>query len=270
VVYGVLAHSLSLVADAGHNLGDVAGLILAWVAGSLGRRLPTARHTYGLRRSSVLAALANAVILLIAIGAIGWEAIGRLAHPEAVASSTVIVVAAIGIVVNGITALLFLAGLAHDLNIRAAFQHMLSDALISLGVVLAGVAMMATGWLWLDPVVSLVIAVLILWGTWGLFRDSLNLALDAVPEGLDAGAVRTYLTGLPDVAAVHDLHIWGMSTTETALTAHIVIPIIANHDALQARIAQDLQGRFGIGHATIQIESGDPAHPCRLEPDEVV
>ncbi len=269
-VYGALSHSLSLVADAGHNLGDVAGLALAWAAAWLGRRPPTPGRTYGLRRSSVLAALANAILLLVAIGAIAWEAVLRLLHPEPVAPLTVIVVAAIGIAVNGVTAWLFMAGRHGDLNIRGAYLHMAADAAVSLGVVVAGVLMLGTGALWIDPLVSLLVCGVILVGTWGLLRDALRLALDAVPPGIDAGAVRTWLAGLPGVTAVHDLHIWGMSTTETALTVHLVMPAAGPHDALLASIGQELAAHFHIGHATVQIESGDAAHPCRLEGEAVV
>jgi cobalt-zinc-cadmium efflux system protein len=222
-IYGQLAHSLALVADAGHNLSDVLALLLAWGAAVLARRRPTPGRTYGLRRSSILAALVNAVVLLVAIGAIAWEAVRRFSAPTPVAEQTVIWVAAIGIVINAGTALLFLSGRRGDVNIRGAFLHMAADAGVSLGVVLAGVAILATGWWWLDPVVSLMIVVVILIGTWGLLRDAVNLALDAVPEGVDVHGVRQYLASLPKVVDVHDLHIWGMSTTETALTAHLVM-----------------------------------------------
>jgi cobalt-zinc-cadmium efflux system protein len=261
-IFGVLADSLALVADAGHNLSDVAGLLLAWGASVLVRRRPTLRRTYGLRRSSILAALANAVFLLIAIGAIAWEALGRFAHPQPVAGGTVIWVALIGVGINTVTALLFMAGRKDDLNIRGAFLHMAADAGVSLGVVLAGLAILLTGWLWLDPVVSLLIVAVIFVGTWGLLRDSVNLALDAVPEGIDTAAVAGYLGDLPGVTEVHDLHIWAMSTTETALTAHLVIPDAHDTDALMARICGEIHDRFGIEHATLQIERGDPAHPC--------
>ena len=261
-VYGRLSHSLALVADAGHNLSDVLGLLLAWGASVLARRRPTLRRTYGLRRSSILAALVNAVVLLIAVGGIAWEALRRFGNPEPTAGGTVIVVAAIGIAVNGVTALLFLSGRQDDLNIRGAFLHMAADAGVSLGVVLAGLAILATGWAWLDPTVSLVIVAVIVVGTWGLLRDSVNLTLDAVPEGIDMTDVQRYLGSLPAVTEVHDLHVWGMSTTETALTAHLVIPDATCDDATLARICGELHDRFGIEHATLQVESGDPAHPC--------
>ena len=261
-IYGAMAHSLSLLADAGHNFGDVLGLVLAWIASVLVRRLPTPRRTYGLRRSSILAALLNAVVLLIAIGGIAWEAMLRLRHPEPVANGIVMVVAAIGIAINGFSAWLFMAGRKDDLNIRGAFLHMLADAMVSLGVVLAAVAMVYTGWTWLDPLVSLVIVVVIAFGTWGLLRESLDLALDAVPRSIDPQAVETYLTSLPGIVAVHDLHIWGMSTTDAALTVHLVKPDASIDDALLSRINHDLQHRFGIGHVTVQFEHGDAAHPC--------
>lgn len=264
--FGLAADSLALLADAGHNAGDVLGLLLAWWADRLSRRLPTPRRTYGLRRSSVLAALANAALLLVAVGAIAWEAVRRL-HQPPVAGGTVVAVAAIGVAVNAATALLFFAGRRHDLNVRGAFLHMAADAAVSAGVVAAGLVMRATGWAWLDPAVSLAIVAVITAGTWGLLRESLDLALDAVPAGIDPAAVRAYLAGLPGVAAVHDLHIWGMSTTATALTAHLVRPCGRLDDALLARARRELHDRFGIGHVTIQVEAG---HPCDLAPDQVV
>lgn len=268
--FGLLSGSLALIADAGHNLSDVLGLFIAWGASILVRRRTTARRTYGLRRSSILAALLNAVFLLIAIGVIAWEALGRFAHPAPVAGGTVIVVALVGVAINAATALLFIAGRKDDLNIRGAFLHMAADAGVSLGVALAGVAILFTGWQWLDPLVSLAIVLVILVGTWGLLRDSVNLALDAVPEGIDTAAVTAYLAALPGVTEVHDLHIWAMSTTETALTAHLVIPNKQNEDALLVRTSAELHDRFGIEHATLQIEHGDPAHPCGLAPAQVV
>ena len=261
-VFGAVAHSLALLADAGHNLSDVLGLVLAWGATVLVRRLPTKRRTYGMRRSSILASLLNALLLLVAIGAIAWEAIQRLQHPEPVVSAVVMGVAAIGILVNGITAWLFAAGRKGDLNIRGAFQHMAADAAVSLGVVLAALAMRFTGWLWLDPAVSLVIVVVIAVGTWGLLRDSVNLALDAVPQGIDPAQVETYLAALPGVTAVHDLHIWGMSTTDAAMTVHLVKPDASIDDALLARINADMHRLFHIDHTTVQFELGDAAHPC--------
>lgn len=261
-IYGATANSLALLADAGHNFSDVLGLVLAWGATVMVRQLPTKRRTYGLRRSSILASLVNALLLLIAITVIAWEAMLRLAHPETVASNVVMGVAAVGIVINGVTAWLFRAGNKDDLNIRGAFLHMAADAAVSLGVVLAALTMRYTGWLWLDPVVSLAIVVVIALGTWGLLRDSVNLALDAVPQGIDPDEVESYLAALPGVVAVHDLHIWGMSTTESALTVHLVMPDASVDDALLARINKDMHHRFGIGHTTLQFELGDAAHPC--------
>jgi cobalt-zinc-cadmium efflux system protein len=267
-VAGFLANSLALLADAGHNLGDVLGLLLAWGAAWLARRRPTFRRTYGYGRSSILAAVLNAMILLIAVGGIAVEAVNRFLHPEPVAGGTVMAVAALGIVVNGVTAWLFAAGHRHDLNIRGAFLHMAGDAAVSLGVVVAALLIGVTGWWWLDPAVSLAVVVVILLATWSLTRDALNLALDAVPATIDRHAVEAYLAGLPGVAEVHDLHIWAMSTTETALTAHLVRPNASLDDGLLAAAAHELEHRFGIHHATIQIEAGD--RECRLAPDHVV
>ncbi|MGZ5598342.1 MAG: cation diffusion facilitator family transporter [Usitatibacter sp.] len=268
VVYGIAANSLALLSDAGHNLSDVFGLLIAWGAIQLGKSLPTKRRTYGLRRSSILAALVNAIVLLVAVGAITFEAATRFGHPEPVLADTVIWVAAAGIAVNAITALLFMSGRKTDLNIRGAFLHMVGDAAISVGVVVAGLTMRATGWLWLDPVVSIAIGLLIVWGTWGLLREAANLAMDAVPEGIDVHAVETYLASLPGVGAVHDLHIWGMSTTETALTVHLVMPQGPDGDAFLDGVCHHLRETFLIGHSTIQVEKGDVA--CRQAPAHVV
>lgn len=263
-VYGQIAHSLALVADAGHNLSDVLGLLLAWGASVLATRRPTMRHTYGYRRSSILASLANAVVLLIVIGGIAWEALQQLAHPEPVGGGIMLVVAAVGIAVNGIVAAMFASGRKGDLNIRGALLHMLADALVSLGVVITGIAILFTGWAWLDPVVSLAVSAVIVWGTWGLLRESLDLALDAVPEGINIAAVRAHLAGLPGVTEVHDLHIWAMSTTEAALTAHLVVSGSGDRDTLIWRASEELHEHFGIEHPTLQIEGGDAAHPCDL------
>lgn len=270
VVFGLLAHSLALISDAGHNLSDVLGLLLAWGASMLAQRRPSARRTYGLRRSSILAALVNAVVLLVVTGAMAWEAILRFDDSGHVAGKTVIWVAAAGAGINGVTAFLFLSGRKGDLNIRGAFLHMTADAGLALGVALTGFVILATGWQWLDPAVSLVIGAVILMGTWGLLRDSVNLALDAVPEGIDIEEISSYLADLPSVAEVHDLHIWGMSTTETALTAHLVVPGRSSGDALLARACRELHDRFGIAHTTLQVEQGDPAHPCGLASAETV
>lgn len=270
VVYGLTAHSLALLSDAGHNLSDVFGLLIAWGAIHLGQSLPTKHRTYGLRRSSILAALTNALVLLIVVGGITWEAVGRIFHPEIVAGGTVIWVAAAGVIINTISALLFMAGSEHDLNIKGAFLHMAGDAAVSLGVVIIGFAIRATGWQWLDPAVSILIGGVIVWGTWSLLRESVNLAVDAVPEGIDPHAVEEYLAGLPGVQAVHDLHIWGMSTTETALTTHLVMPLPPTDDKFLHDIGHELHERFEIGHITIQIEHGNADVPCHQEPANVV
>ena len=268
VAMGFASHSLALIADAGHNLSDVLGLLLAWGAAEMARRRPTPRHTYGMRRSTVLAALANALLLLVAVGAIGLEAIQRMMSPHPVAGGVVAWVAGAGVIVNGVTAALFFSGRGEDLNVRGAFLHMAADAAVSAAVLLAGVAMMRGGPAWLDPVVSLVVALVILWGTWGLLRESFALAMDAVPGGIDPEQVRDYLCGLPGVAAVHDLHIWGMSTTEAALTAHLVCPD-GWSDAALVRARDELHARFHIEHTTLQIEHGD-AGPCAQESEQVV
>ncbi len=270
VVYGLRAHSLALLSDAGHNTGDVLGLGLSWGALILGQRPPTARHTYGMRRASILASLGNAILLLVAVGGISWEALQRLRHPHAVAGQTVMVVAAIGIVVNGLAALLFMSGRDHDINIRGAFQHMLSDAVVSLGVVLAGIAILFTGKSWLDPVVSLGVGAVIVLGTWSLLKESLRLAMDAVPEGTDLPGIQRYLEELPGVVAVHDLHVWAMSTTEHALTVHLIVPERVITDDVMARICGELHSRFGIEHTTIQVERGDGAAECGQAPAHVV
>jgi cobalt-zinc-cadmium efflux system protein len=269
-VFGILGGSLALLADAGHNLSDVLGLLLAWAAIWLAKRPPSPRRTYGLRRSSILAALFNAILLLIAVGAIAWEAVGRVFHPASVSGGTVVIVAAIGVAVNTATALLFLSGRERDLNIRGAFLHMAADAAVSLGVVVAGVFISVSGWTWLDPVISLAIAAVISVGTWDLFRQSVNMSMDAVPEGIDVASVRGYLAGLAGVVEVHDLHIWGMSTTETALTAHLIKPDAKIDDAWLAQVARELHERFRIDHATIQVEHGQTTQRCKLAPEDVV
>ena len=268
-VYGLIGNSVALLADAGHNLGDALGLIAAWTASVLARRAPSARFTYGLRGSSILAALFNAVFLLVAVGAISLEAIQRLGSPAPVAGKTVMAVAAIGILVNGVTAYLFAAGRKSDLNLRGAFAHMAADALVSAGVVVAGFAILLTGWLWLDPLVSLVVNAVIVVGTWGLLRELLGMSMAAVPNAIDPAAVRGFLTAQPGVANLHDLHIWPMSTTEIALTCHLVMPQGHPGDAFLHGLCETLSARFSINHPTIQIET-DEHLACALAPDDVV
>jgi cobalt-zinc-cadmium efflux system protein len=269
VVFGVAGNSVALLADAGHNLSDVLGLLVAWFASVLVNRPPTARFTYGLSGTSILAALFNAVFLLVVIGGLSWEAIGRLFHPAPVAGGIIMIVAAVGIVVNGVSAWLFASGRKGDINIRGAFMHMAADALVSLGVVFAGFAILVTGWLWLDPAVSLAVNAIIIFGTWGLLRDSMAMSLSAVPTGIDSGKVSRFLAGRPGVAAIHDLHIWGMSTTETALTAHLVMPAGHPGDAFLIELCETLRTRFSIGHATFQIELS-PDNACALAPTNVI
>ena len=256
--FGLAVGSLALVADAGHNLSDVLGLLLAWGAATLAKRSPSGRRTYGWRKSSVIAALANAVLLLVAVGAIAWEAVRRLQAPEPVEGLTVAAVAGVGIVVNGTTALLFMRGQASDLNVRGAFLHMAADALVSAGVVVAGLAVFWTGVAWIDPAVSLAVAAIIAVGTWGLLRESFDLSLDAAPRQTPMEEIRAYLAGLPGVTRVHDLHVWALSTTETALTAHLVRPA-GGDDALLAEASAALQAKFGVGHATLQVERDEAA-----------
>jgi cobalt-zinc-cadmium efflux system protein len=268
-LFGLAANSVALVADAAHNLGDVLALLLAWGAAWLTRRPPTARRTYGWGRSSILAALINATVLLIGVGAIGIEAIRRLLEPEPVASGIVMAVAAAGIVVNGGTALLFMRDRKSDLNARAQFQHLAADALVSLAVVVAALVIRLTGLTWLDPVASLGVVVIIVAGTWSTLRESLDLSLDAVPASLTQAEVAAWLAEVPGVREIHDLHIWGLSTTETALTAHLVCDATAAERSLND-IATALQHRFRIGHTTIQIETETEAALCRLRSDGVV
>jgi cobalt-zinc-cadmium efflux system protein len=259
--FGWWANSVALLADAGHNFGDVVGLLAAWAAVWLGRRPPGPRYTYGFKRSSVLAALGNAVLLLVACGAIAWEAIGRFGDPPPVAGSVLVWVAAVGIAIN-LSAALLLAGGRADLNLRGAFLHMIADAAVSAGVVVAGLVIAATGWRWLDPVVSLVIVAVIVVGTWGLLADSVRMSLDAVPRGIDSAAVGEFLRSRPGVERVHDLHVWGLSTTETALTAHLVMPDGPPGDGFLDELAGELRTRFRIGHATLQVETGTCGHGC--------
>jgi cobalt-zinc-cadmium efflux system protein len=263
--FGFVSNSVALIADAGHNLSDVLGLVCAWTAMFLGRRPPGGQFTYGLGRSSVLAALANAVLLLLACGAIAWEAVGRLASPPPVAGATVMGVAATGIVLNGICAWLLHAGSHDDLNRRSAFIHMLGDAAVSAGVLVSGGIILLTGWSRLDPLVSLLIVAVILWSTWGLLRDSLHLSLDGVPSSVNSGAVMSFLAGQRGVTDVHDLHIWALSTTSVALTAHLVVPDRGVEDALLDSLTPNLKRRFHIHHATLQIERDRCEHGCEDE-----
>jgi cobalt-zinc-cadmium efflux system protein len=267
--FGLLAHSLALVADSGHNFADVLGLVLAWWASRLAKSPPTKERTYGLGSASILAALANALFLLVTMGAVGWEAIMRLEKPPQVHGQIVIWVAAAGIVVNGISAALFYSGRKGDLNVRGAFLHLAADAGISLGVVIAGVAIVLTGKLWIDPVASLLITITIIYSTWGLFRDAMNLALQAVPRGIDISEVRTWLETRPGVAGIHDLHIWAMSTTQTALTAHLVKPDGKLDDETLRDIAHEMEHRFNIQHVTVQWEQRGECAACN-NPDMAV
>ncbi len=271
--YGFAANSVALIADATHNLGDVLGLLLAWGAAVLTRMPPSARRTYGWGRTTILASLANAAILLVSIGAIGLEAVQRFLHPEPVGGWTVMLVAGVGIAINGATALLFMRGRAGDLNLRATYAHMVADAAVSFGVVVSAGLIMLTGWLWLDPFTSLAIVAVIAVGTWGLLREAVSLVLDHVPAGIEESAVQSYLASLPGVSEVHDLHIWGLSTTEAALTVHLVHAALDDTDLPATRpheVAAELRKRFGIGHATVQMEWGTEAEWCRLRPQEVV
>lgn len=253
-VYGWISGSMALIADAGHNLSDVLALLLAWGASVAARRPASERFTYGYKSSTILAALANAGLLLVAIGAILFETLNRIAEPAPVAGETMVVVAGIGIVINAGTAALFMRG-QHDINIRGAFLHMAADALVSLGVVIAGLAIIMTGERWIDPAVSLAIVAVIAWGTWGLLKDSVAMSMLGVPKGISENKVRAYLSGLPGVEAVHDLHIWPMSTTETALTAHLVMPSGHPGDPFLLELAHELEHHHRIGHPTIQIET---------------
>ncbi|OWY08773.1 cation transporter [Thioclava sp. F42-5] len=267
--FGLISGSLALLADAGHNLSDVFGLAIAWFATWLERKPPSGRKTYGYKRAPILASLANAVILLVAVGAIVWEAVRRLLDPQPVGSDTILWVAVVGLIVNTGTALLFMRGRNSDLNIKGAFLHMAADAAVTAGVIVAALLIMWFGWQWLDPVFSLVIAAVILVGTWGLLRDSVKLAMDTVPPGIDLKDVRARLENLPGVASLHDLHVWALSTTDTALTCHLVMPEGRPDDAFLLNAADELHEHHGIGHATLQVET-DPAKACRLAPEDVV
>jgi len=262
VVFGVLSDSLALLTDAGHNLSDVMGLLLAWGAAALAKKRPSPRRTYGYSRATIIASVFSGLLLMGAVGAIGWEAVGRLVEPPQPAGKTIMIVAAIGVVINTLTALFFLSGKDHDLNIRGAFLHMAADAVVSLGVVVSGALILFYGWNWVDPLISLLIAAVIFLSTWGLLRDSLNLAVDAVPKNVDPGAVREYLSGLPGVRELHDLHIWPMSTTDTALTAHLVMDIFPDNDRFLNDVAHTLEHSFSIMHPTIQLERFDSNVVC--------
>ena len=269
LVFGIAANSMALLADAAHNFGDVLGLLLGWGAAWLTRLPPTRRRTYGWGRSSILAALLNATILLIGVGAIGVEAVHRMVAPQPVTEVTVILVAAAGIIVNGATALMFMRGRHDDINVRAQFLHMAADAGVSASVVVAGLLILLTGWLLLDPLTSLGIAAAIVVATWGLLRESVDLAMDAVPDAVAHDDVQDFLASVPGVIEVHDLHIWGLSTTETALTAHLVCADVPGDHKLHD-VTHELRDRFGIGHATLQVETGADAELCRLRPHNVV
>lgn len=261
-VFGLLANSLALLTDAGHNLSDVLGLLLAWGANTLAARKPSERRTYGYSRATVLASLGSGLLLLAAVGAIAWEALHRFFEPAQPAGLTIMAVAGVGVVINTLTALLFVSGKDRDLNIRGAYLHMAADAAVSVGVVISGALIWYWGLNWVDPLISLVIAVVIFLSTWGLLRDSLNLAVDAVPKHIDTSRVRGFLKDLPGVAGLHDLHIWGMSTTETALTAHLVMDRLPDTDQFLRDVADSLMAEFGINHATIQLERGDDDVDC--------
>ncbi len=262
LVYGFLINSMALIADAGHNFSDVLGLLLAWGASYLAKTAATEKRTYGLRKSTILAAFFNSILLMIAVGAITIEAVRKIILPEPVQGDIMMIVAGIGVVINGITAFLFMNGREKDLNIKGAFLHMAADAAVSLGVVLAGLIILSTGWLWVDPAISLVIVLVITIGTWGLLKDSFQLSMDAVPKGIDLKEVGKYLKGIDGVEEVHDLHIWAMSTTETALTAHLVIPNVTKDDFFLKKICGELHHRFGIEHSTIQIEKSAQSSNC--------
>ena len=267
--YGFAAGSLALIADAGHNLSDVLGLLLAWGGSLLATKPATEKSTYGFRKVTIMASLASAVLLLVAMGSIAWEAIGRFFDPKPVEGMTVILVAAIGVVINTITALLFISGQKNDLNIRGAFLHMAADAGVSFGVVVAGIIIMVTGWLFIDPLISLIIVAVILVGTWSLLRDSMRLAIDSVPEGIDMPEIKRYLTGFENVYQLHDLHVWPMSTTEVALSVHLVVVNESSNNDFLPKLQKQLHERFGIGHSTIQIERQD-GDPCMLNKDGCV
>lgn len=270
VAFGIASHSVALVADAAHNFGDVLGLLLAWGATVLARRIPSTTHTYGLRKTTLLATLANAVLLLVAVGGVVWEALLRLRHPEPVHAAVVVAVAAAGVLVNGASALLFMRDRHHDTNVRAAFAHLAADALIAVGVGAAGAIVWLSGWQWLDPVTSLAVSAAVVTMTWSLLKDAVASVIDAVPDHVDYGLVREYLAQLPSVSEVHDLHIWRLSSTETALTAHLVLPWPDCAPTFLPDVCKELHDRFEIGHATLQVEAPGVAQPCALAPDDII
>lgn len=265
VSYGIFADSLALIADAGHNLSDVFSLLLAWGASVLAAKASNDKRTYGYRKTTVMASLSSAILLLVALGGIAWEAVGRFSEPKPVEGMTIIVVAAIGVAINALTALLFVKGQKQDLNIRGAFLHMAADAGVSLGVVVAGIVITVKGWLWVDPVISLVVVVVVFVGTWGLLRDSINYAIDAVPAGIDIPGVRQYLTSFDHVVRIHDLHVWPLSTTETALTVHLVVNDDRLDNTFLQNLQQHLQDDFKIAHSTIQVEAAKDEKSCILD-----
>lgn len=266
--YGLSINSLALIADAGHNLSDVAGLLLAWGASILSHKAKTEKRTYGYRKATVLASLFSAILLLVAIGGITWEAINRIFEPQPIEGMTIIIVAGIGVVINTLTALLFIKDQKHDLNIRGAFLHMAADAGISLAVVLAGILIMYGGWLWVDPLISLFIAVVILLATWGLFRESINYSMDAVPQHIDNDGIKKYLESLTHVVAIHDLHIWPLSTTEIALTVHVVVDVNQIDNDFLSNVQHHLHDEFQIEHSTIQVETLKEKSNCMLQDDD--
>ncbi|WDN90932.1 cobalt-zinc-cadmium efflux system protein [Desulfosarcina sp. BuS5] len=268
--YGVFADSLALIADAGHNLSDVVSLLLAWGASVLATKAATEKRTYGLRKVTVMASMVSAILLLVALGGITWKAVGRFSSPQPVKGMTVIIVAGIGVVINTLTALLFFKGQKHDLNIRGAFLHMAADAGVSLGVVIAGIFVLAKGWLWIDPVVSLVIVAVTFIGTWGLLRDSINYSIDAVPKSIDIAGIRQYLNSFEHVCRIHDLHVWPLSTTEIALTVHIVVNSESLDNNFLQRLQQHLHDHFRIEHSTIQVETSEQGNNCMLDRNNCV
>jgi len=263
--FGIAAGSLALIADAGHNFSDVLSLLLAWGAGNLAARGATEKRTYGFRKLTILASLANAIVLFIALGGIAREAAGRLINPKPVDADTVAAVAAAGVVVNSVTALLFLSGRKKDLNIKGVFLHMTVDAAVSLGVVVSGILIGVTGWLWIDPVISLSVALVILIGTWSFLRDSMDLAIDSVPQAVDLAGIKACLTGIDNVSGMHDLHVWAMSTTEVALSVHLVMENRYTDRKFLPELQRQLRDRFNISHATIQIEGPDESCPLDRE-----